>query len=136
MTDVNGIIECVLMTNRWCLIKQGVETVAVRSDLELPLAKNHTEELQLKKAVVSCESKDKHAKIERVEVITVHTRGTQKKERTEELSCACQNMLTSDRIASTESISKVQELHVEDKVNRCRSSSIDCSDEETSFVKL
>lgn len=124
------------MTNKWCLIKQGVETVAVRSKLELPLRKNCAEELQLKKTAASCESKDKHIQIERVEVNTEHTRGTKTKEGTDVLSSACQNMSTGDATASTEGSRKILVSNVEDEANKCRSGSIDCSDEETSFVKL
>jgi hypothetical protein len=91
----------------------------------------------LRKTAASGESKNGHTQTERMKVVTKHTRGSQKEEEIEELSSTGENMLTYNRAASTTGdISKMWKSDVEDKVSRCRSGSIDGSDEETSFVKL
>jgi hypothetical protein len=112
------------------------ETITVRSGLELPLQKDSAEELPLRKEAASSKSEDKYIQAERVEIVTEHSKGTWEKEGTEELSSACQNVVTGDVTAITEGSSKVRESNVEGEVNRCRSRSIDFSDEETDFVKL
>jgi hypothetical protein len=117
------------VTNKWCLIQQGDESVAAMSGLpQQPLRRNRTEELQIRKKGVLSESKVKHIQIQGLEVVPECTGGLQEKD----LASADE-----DKSAfGTGDSSKIWETDVEGDVNRHRSDSTDGSDEEISFVKL
>jgi hypothetical protein len=118
-----------LITNNWCLIQQGDESVAAMSGLpQQPLRKNHTEELQLRKKGVLGESEVKQIQIQGLEVVPECTGGLQEKD----LVSAVENKSA----FGTGDSSKIWETDDEGDVNRHRSDSTDGSDEEISFVKL
>jgi len=135
MIKLNFVVT--LITNKPCFIQLEDKTSTVESGcLHQPLRKNPTEELQLKMRPAICMSKDEHVQVQGTEVVKECTKAVQQKVETEESASADKEALSDCRAAGTVDSCKVGESDVEEKGNRCRSSSIDVSDEEIGFVKL